>query len=51
MGFFGAPLPMEDHAYHACATALAMRASLPVYNNELLARGLEPIDFRIGIAS
>jgi class 3 adenylate cyclase/CHASE2 domain-containing sensor protein len=51
MGFYGAPLDMLDHPLHACHTALEMRRALPVFNTELLARGLDEIDFRIGIAT
>jgi class 3 adenylate cyclase/CHASE2 domain-containing sensor protein len=51
MGFYGAPLPMPDHPLHACHTALEMRRALPVFNTELMARGLSEIDFRIGIAT
>ncbi len=51
MGFFGAPLTLADHAKRACATALAMREALPEFNTEITARGLEAVDFRVGIAS
>lgn len=51
MGFFGAPLTLTDHAKRACATALAMREALPEFNTEITARGLEAVDFRVGIAS
>jgi class 3 adenylate cyclase/CHASE2 domain-containing sensor protein len=51
MGFYGAPLEMPDHPLHACHTALEMRKALPIFNTELLARGLDEIDFRIGIAT
>lgn len=51
MGFFGAPLTLADHAKRACATALAMREALPEFNSEITSRGLEAVDFRVGIAS
>lgn len=51
MGFFGAPLSQADHARRACQTALDMRKALPEFNNELATRGIDPIDFRVGIAS
>jgi adenylate cyclase len=51
MGFFGAPLSYTDHAVRAADTALKMRARLPSFNADLLAHGMEAIDFRVGIAS
>jgi class 3 adenylate cyclase/CHASE2 domain-containing sensor protein len=51
MGFFWAPLSQADHARRACQTALDMREALPAFNNELLSRWLEAIDFRVGIAT
>lgn len=51
MGFFGAPLPLADHAVRACRTAILMRERLPAFNTDIVAHGLEPIDFRVGIAT
>ena len=51
MGFFGAPIPQKDHAIRACHTALAMRTILPAFNAENISRGIEAIDFRVGIAT
>ena len=51
MGFFGAPLPSDDHAVKACMTALAMRKKLPEFNREVQKYGIPEIDFRVGIAS
>lgn len=51
MGFFGAPVPEPDHAVRACRTALLMREALPVFNRDLQARGMDPLDFRVGIAT
>lgn len=51
MGFFGAPLPSDDHASKACMTALAMRKRLPEFNREVQKYGIPEIDFRVGIAS
>ncbi len=51
MGFFGAPLSYTDHAVRSADTALMMRAQLPIFNADLVAHGMEPIDFRVGIAS
>ncbi len=51
MGFYGAPLEDTNHAIHACETALKMRAALPDFNREIQKQGLDPIDFRVGIAT
>ncbi len=51
MGFYGAPISQVDHAKRACTTALAMREKLPEFNAGLVQQGLDPIDFRVGIAS
>ncbi len=51
MGFFGAPLDIPDHAIRACHTALIMRQALPAFNQKIALMGIEPIDFRVGIAS
>lgn len=51
MGFFGAPMTYEDHAIRAANTALMMRQTLPDFNHEIQKHGIEPIDFRVGIAS
>jgi len=36
---------------HACRAALLMRQALPDFNTDISAHGVEPIDFRVGIAS
>jgi class 3 adenylate cyclase len=51
MGFYGAPLEDTNHAIHACETALKMRAALPDFNREIQMQALDPIDFRVGIAT
>lgn len=51
MGFFGAPLSYEDHAIRAADTAILMRSRLPSFNDDLVAHGMKPIDFRVGIAT
>ncbi|MBP9779913.1 adenylate/guanylate cyclase domain-containing protein [Candidatus Gracilibacteria bacterium] len=51
MGFFGAPISYEDHAIRSANTAILMRKALAKFNMEIGARGIESIDFRVGIAS
>ena len=51
MGFFGAPVAQSDHAIRSCRTAIAMRQALPDFNREITARGISPVDFRVGIAT
>jgi class 3 adenylate cyclase/CHASE2 domain-containing sensor protein len=51
MGFFGAPITLENHAERACRTALLMRRALPGFNSDIASHGIDPIDFRVGIAS
>jgi class 3 adenylate cyclase len=51
MGFFGAPVTQSDHAKRACRTALEMRKILPGFNQEIVERGMKPIEFRVGIAT
>lgn len=53
MAFWNAPLPVSDHAAHACDAALAMRARLRELNDEWraesLAEGRKHIAVNIGI--
>lgn len=53
MAFWNAPLPVPDHAAHACDTALAMQARLRELNDEWqaesLAEGRRHIAVNIGI--
>jgi class 3 adenylate cyclase/CHASE2 domain-containing sensor protein len=51
MGFYGAPISHPDHAIRACRTALLMRERLPLFNADIVAHGLTPVDFRVGIAT
>jgi class 3 adenylate cyclase len=51
MALFGAPIAHEDHAVHACYTALAMQASMRSYTDEVRrTRGLE-LRIRVGLHS
>ncbi len=51
MGFFGAPKSYDDHAIRAAETALRMQDALPAFNESIAARDLDPIDFRVWIAT
>lgn len=51
MGFFGAPVDDEQHAISACMTAIDMKKSLALINEEIAKLGMNPINFRVGIAS
>jgi adenylate cyclase len=49
MAFWGAPLDDPQHARHAVAAALAMRARLPQLHADLAAHGWPPLDLHIGV--
>lgn len=51
MGFFGAPIYQNDHPIRACQVALAMHQALPEFNQDIMSRWIDPIDFRVGIAT
>jgi class 3 adenylate cyclase/CHASE2 domain-containing sensor protein len=51
MGFFWAPLSFEDHPIRGCITALEMRERLPAFNLQIEKMWIEPIDFRVGLAT
>ena len=51
MAFWGAPLPLEDHAKNACLAALGNQEKLKVFRKECEKQGLPPIYIRIGINS
>jgi len=46
---FGAPLPQNEHALHACYAALEMQRTLAIYRDKWSQRGLPPIKNRIGL--
>jgi adenylate cyclase len=49
--FFGAPIPLEDHAYQACLSAVRMKKMEKILNKDLLKENLSPgpLLTRIGI--
>ena len=51
MAFWGAPLPIESHAFYACKTALEMNRKLQQLQEEWTKKGQQPISMRIGINS
>ncbi|NLG19422.1 MAG: adenylate/guanylate cyclase domain-containing protein [Fibrobacter sp.] len=57
IAFFGAPMPMQDHAYQACLTALDMQESLSGLRKKWISEGdkwpsiVHDIRMRIGINS
>ena len=51
MAFWGAPIPLQDHAAMACLAALACQQSMEKINNRLCNQGLPPLSMRIGLHS
>lgn len=51
MAFWGAPIPLEDHAYYACVAALAQMEYLRKLQADWTARGVPVIDIGIGLNS
>ena len=49
MAFWGAPAPLDDHAWHACAAAIRISKRMAVLNAQWVAEGLAPLQIRIGI--
>ncbi|MDH5510249.1 MAG: adenylate/guanylate cyclase domain-containing protein [Nitrospinota bacterium] len=49
MAFWNAPLDQEGHQAKACLAALTCRRRLMVMRQELLARGMPPVDMRTGL--
>jgi len=49
IGLFGAPVPLEDAAWHAVQCAIDMQAALRDFNQGRAQKGLEPIQIGIGI--
>lgn len=51
MAFWGAPLPLADHAKHACLAALENQKKLEEFRQECTKQNLPPLHVRIGINS
>ncbi|TGK05247.1 adenylate/guanylate cyclase domain-containing protein [Leptospira langatensis] len=51
MAFWGAPVPLEDHAYYACAASLAQMRRLAVLKEEWRSMDLPVMDIGIGLNS
>ena len=51
MAFWGAPVPLADHARAACEAALDMVAALPPLHERWRARGLPALDIGVAIAT
>ncbi len=51
MAVFGAPLPLENHAWSAVQSALDMRRRLLVFNRDRLAQGQPELRIGIGLSS
>ncbi len=49
MAFWGAPMPDDDHAYHACLTALKAQKAMNAVNEAWIQEGKHPTSFRIGL--
>jgi adenylate cyclase len=51
MAFWGAPVPDEDHAFHACNAALNCQERLKDLNRKWISAGKAPLDTRFGIST
>lgn len=51
VGLFGAPFPDPDHARHACAAALEVKAEVEKMREEYRAQGMPDVYTRIGLNS
>ncbi len=51
MAFWGAPVPLEDHAYYACVAALAQLDYLKILQQRWVERNVPVIDIGIGLNS
>jgi adenylate cyclase len=51
MAFWGAPVLLEDHAWHACVAALRIQRGMDTLNQRWQEEELKPLKVRIGIHS
>jgi adenylate cyclase len=51
MAFWGAPIPLQDHAAMACSAALACQQRMEKINSKLRNEGFPPLSMRIGLHS
>ncbi|MCX7820373.1 MAG: adenylate/guanylate cyclase domain-containing protein [Brevinematales bacterium] len=51
VGFWGAPVDLEDHAYYACLSAVKMMKALKDFNARMEALGKNKINIGIGLNS
>ena len=49
MGFFNAPLTIDNPAHHACTTALEQQKAIKILNEKWSLQDIPPINARIGI--
>ena len=49
MGFFNAPLTIDNPAHHACTTALEQQKAIKILNEKWSLQNIPPINARIGI--
>ena len=49
MGFFNAPLTIDNPAHHACITALEQQKAIKILNEKWSLQSIPPINARIGI--
>jgi adenylate cyclase len=51
MGFFGAPISVDNPEFRACKVAIEQQKRLVLLNQKWLAQGYPPVKIRIGIST